>query len=259
MSARPDIWDKRHAAAFEDFDVARYYRHRPPYAAAAIAKLGALCAMPRVVLDLGAGTGFVARRVAPLVERVDAVDASAAMIAEGRREPGGADARINWVVAAAEDVRLAGPYGLATAGDSLHWMEWGSVLPRVAQALAADAYLAIVEITDDAWSHDDAVREVIKRYSVYGAGYQPVDLVKELDARALFRRAGAEVYRERFAQSQHDFIASFHARASLSVARIGQERAQAFDRELGEIIDRDADRYLTRDVTTSLVWGTPTS
>jgi SAM-dependent methyltransferase len=41
------------------------------------------------VLDVGCGTGDIARRLSPLVERVDAVDVSAAMIEHGRRQAGG--------------------------------------------------------------------------------------------------------------------------------------------------------------------------
>ncbi len=41
------------------------------------------------VLDVGCGTGDIARRLSPLVERVDAVDVSAAMIEQGRRQAGG--------------------------------------------------------------------------------------------------------------------------------------------------------------------------
>ena len=40
---------------------------------------------PRTVLDLGCGTGYLARPLAPLVDRVDAIDISAAMIEEGKR------------------------------------------------------------------------------------------------------------------------------------------------------------------------------
>ena len=43
-----------------------------------------------VVLDAGCGPGDLARPLAPLVGRVDAVDLSPRMIAEGRSREGGA-------------------------------------------------------------------------------------------------------------------------------------------------------------------------
>ncbi|MBV9278962.1 MAG: class I SAM-dependent methyltransferase, partial [Chloroflexi bacterium] len=54
---------------------------------------------PRVVLDAGCGTGDVARPLAPLVDRVDAVDISAGMIERGRRLPGGENPAITWICA----------------------------------------------------------------------------------------------------------------------------------------------------------------
>jgi 2-polyprenyl-3-methyl-5-hydroxy-6-metoxy-1,4-benzoquinol methylase len=70
---------------------------------------------PRTVLDIGTGTGAVARPLAPLVERVHAVDWSAAMIEEGRQLPGGDHPNLIWSVGPAETVALAPPYGLVTA------------------------------------------------------------------------------------------------------------------------------------------------
>ncbi|HUC24416.1 MAG TPA: class I SAM-dependent methyltransferase [Streptosporangiaceae bacterium] len=41
------------------------------------------------MLDIGAGDGALARPLAERVDRVDAVDVSAAMLAAGARQPGG--------------------------------------------------------------------------------------------------------------------------------------------------------------------------
>lgn len=60
------------------------------------------CAAPKpeeAVLDLAAGTGSVARHVAPMVGvegRVVAVDINRAMLAVGRTVPAPAGARIEW-------------------------------------------------------------------------------------------------------------------------------------------------------------------
>ena len=122
------------------------YPARPAYPSAVIALLADLVHdTPRVVLDIGCGTGELARRLALLVDRVDAVDFSAGMLDLGRRLSGGDVPTVNWIVGTAEDVALNGPYALITAGKSLHWMDWDVVLPRFARVLTTRGVLAIVD------------------------------------------------------------------------------------------------------------------
>lgn len=120
---------------FSDQEVARLYRHRAPYPPEVLATLRGLLVEPMTILDVGAGTGALARHMASFAKRVDAVDPSEAMIREGQRLPGGADERLNWIAGRLEDVRLSAPYGLITAGASLHWLDLDVALPRVRDAL----------------------------------------------------------------------------------------------------------------------------
>ena len=70
--------------------MARAYRHRPPYPDEVFGVLdGLITGRPRTVLDLGAGEGALARPLAGRADHVDALDISAAMVAEGRGRPGG--------------------------------------------------------------------------------------------------------------------------------------------------------------------------
>ena len=84
------------------------------------------------MLDLGAGEGALARPLAEMVDHVDAVDISAAMIDAGRDRPGGRQPNLRWIVGAAQDAPLGGPYALVTAGASMHWMPWPQTLTRLA-------------------------------------------------------------------------------------------------------------------------------
>jgi predicted RNA methylase len=96
---------------FTDATVARLYERRPPYPEGVFTALARRLVAPRTVLDAGAGTGALARRMT-FAERVDAIEPSAAMVAAGRQLPGGADARIRWIEGRAEEARLEPPYGL---------------------------------------------------------------------------------------------------------------------------------------------------
>ena len=67
---------------FTDPNVARAYRYRPEYPPDTFRILSDLIVGPPTVLDVGAGTGAIARGMVPFVDRVDAVDISTAMIDE---------------------------------------------------------------------------------------------------------------------------------------------------------------------------------
>jgi len=79
------------------------HRSRSPYPDAVFKLRQGRLVAPRTVLDAGAGTGALARKVTSFAERIDAVEPSAAMIAEGRDLPGGSDRRICWIAARAEE------------------------------------------------------------------------------------------------------------------------------------------------------------
>ena len=134
---------------------------------------GLITGEPRWVLDLGAGEGALARPLAARagqVDRVDAVEISAAMIETGRRRPGGDSARLRWLAGAAETVPLPGRYALVTAGASLHWMDWAPVLRRAGQAMTPGAELAIVELSYGRLPWHDELQKIIARHS-WATGY----------------------------------------------------------------------------------------
>lgn len=253
---RPDV-----AAVWEDRAVAASYRHRPTYPPEMFDILdGLVVDVPRAVLDLGCGTGFVARPLAPRVERVDAVDASAAMVAEGRRLPGGDHPGLRWTVGRAEDVPLHPPYALATAGESLHWMDWDVLLPRLAGALTPRGSLAILDLSvpaADQTLHAD-VTALIRRHTTYTEWRPDFDLVAYLERRGLFRREGrAETDAVRFRQPVDAYVESFHARASLSWPRMGPAAAAAFDADLRRIVLARVGETVELAVRGIVAWGRP--
>jgi len=257
--AKPAFLDGSQALAFADAGTAAAYRHRPGYPPELFGRLAAL--MPagnRTVLDLGCGTGFLARPLAEIARRVDAVDLSAEMIAAGRRLPGGDRPNLHWTVAAAE--RFASPhrYGLVTAGESLHWMDWEALLPRLRDRLEPDGWLAVVDLrpADEPWS--DAVRAAVVRHSVNAAERRRYDTARELAARGLFREHGrAATAPVRRVQSVDDYAESFHARSSLARSRLSAATALAFGQEVRDVFRRAGLAVVRQDWTAELVWGRP--
>jgi len=75
-----------------------------------------------VVVDVAAGTGIVSRALAPDVERVTAVDSTAAMVDEGRaRAEQGGLTNLEYVVASAEELPFPdGAFSLVVTRFSLH-------------------------------------------------------------------------------------------------------------------------------------------
>src|SRR5581483_9207425 len=138
-----------HAGRFQDQSVVDRYHLRPAYPPETFTILNELIVdKPRAVLDVGCGTGNVARPLTEYVEHIDAVDLSLPMLERARTLPGGDSPKVRWLHGRAEDVELEPPYALVTAGESVHWMEWGVVLPRFARLLTPRGMLAIIHFVD---------------------------------------------------------------------------------------------------------------
>ncbi len=255
---------------FRDADVAVAYRHRAPYPEETFTILERLVVEPRNVLDAGAGNGALARSMVRFARRVDAVDPSVAMIEEGRRLPGGEDPRLRWIVGTAEDAPLDPPYGLITAGSSLHWMDHARAMPRFAAALAPGAHLAILE-TDDGDLPLPEMLQIVQRYSELthhsdllhvlgaisrapGAGCRHDSdgiletggwFVKEGEQRtsAVTLRRGVEEYLE-----------YLHSTSTLARVRLG-DRADHFDQEVRDLFARNGVSVIERQVVGVVVWG----
>jgi SAM-dependent methyltransferase len=267
MRPKPDLYSSQYAEWFKDPDVIAAYPSRPPYARAAIDFLSELVTdRPRRALDIGCGTGDIARRLAPLVDRVDAVDFSVGMIESGRELPGGTASNVQWIVGPVEDVPLDPPYALVTAGESLHWMDWEIVLARLAEALSPNGFVAIVGRD---WEGPPAVRArirpVLMRHSAVRV-WQDVDLLSELQNRELFtlvgtRRFGPDPWQPTMGQ----YLESRHSQRSFARSAMGDTAARAFDTELRQVltdlcasgaIQCVSDR-LQLSVETTVAWGRP--
>jgi ubiquinone/menaquinone biosynthesis C-methylase UbiE len=248
------------AAAFRDSDVAHAYQHRPPYPPEVFDILEGLIAdRPGGVLDIGAGDGALARPLASRVDRVDALDISAAMLTAGARLPGGDGPNLRWLLGAAETAQLDGPYALVTAGASLHWMDWDVALARLATVMTDRAQLAIVDQSVQAAPWQDDIRQVIIRHS-RSRDYDPgFSLPDELSARGLLEITGSAATQPvQFRQPVADYIEQFHSTASLARLWMPAEESAAF----GHAVEHAVGRYATNGilemtVVATLTWGRP--
>lgn len=268
MQPKPKHWQPEYGAWFQDAGIVAAYPNRPPYPPETFVILTGLMAAdaPRAVLDVGCGTGDLARRLAPLVERVDAVDLSAGMIARGKGLPGGTDPHIRWMRAAAEDAPLTPPYALITAGESIHWMAWDALMPRLAAALAPGGALAIVERNWEGpptlWAR---MVPIFARYSA-NKDFRPSDVTAELEGRGLFRKTGERrTAPAPWRPTMEEYIACRHSQNGFSRERMAPGTAEAFDAAIrvalretiaaGDVTERDGRLELA--VTAMVVWGEP--
>jgi SAM-dependent methyltransferase len=249
-----------YASQFADPAVVAAYHHRPRYPSGVFSVLRDLLpAAPRTVLDLGCGTGDIARPLAEMVDAVDAVDRSPGMIERGRGLPGGDRPELTWILGEAEDVAWPRPsYGLVTAGESLHWMDWDRLLPRLSDLLAPDRYLALIGRNELPTPWHDDVLTLIQRYTT-NRDFQPYSVIAELEQRGLFEERGTQPTDPlRVRQSIQSYVESIHSRNGFSRDRMTTDAAAAFDRAVAQLLATHAPAgTLHFEVVGNVTWGRP--
>jgi ubiquinone/menaquinone biosynthesis C-methylase UbiE len=259
MNPKPSHLGLKYAEQFKDASVAEVYHHRPPYSAEAIRTLLELMIdEPRTLLDVGCGTGDLARRLASQVERVDAIDFSRAMLNKGRMLPGGDHPHLHWIYGRVEEVEIQSPYALITAGESLHWMEWHIVLPLFYRVLTPHGSLAIVGRGTESNPWDEELQTLIDRFST-NREYRRYNLIEELEQRHLFQKRGSiRTHAVPFVQSGEGYIHSIHSRNGFSRDRMDKEAARTFDEEVRKTLTPFLqDGLLKLSISSYVVWGMP--
>ncbi|MCL4265144.1 MAG: methyltransferase domain-containing protein [Anaerolineae bacterium] len=259
MQPKPKHLETAYAEQFKDASVVHAYHCRPPYPDAMFPFLAELVkGEPKIVLDVGCGLGNIARPLSRYVDRVDGVDFSEPMIAQGKQLPDGDAPNLYWICSPIENAALTPPYGLITAGQSLHWFDWPVALPRFAELLVPGGFLVIVNriFRQTAWS--TKLLQLIAQFST-NRDYQSYNLYDELGKRQLFSKQGEKMIEpQTFTQTIDDYIEAIHSSNGFSRDRMQPEKAQAFDDAVRELLWSyvGVKRFETA-VSTHIVWGFP--
>ncbi len=244
---------------FQDADVVRNYRYRQPYPPEVFDILESLLVEPRKVLDVGSGTGALTIGLARFAERVDAVDPSEAMHREARRKPGADSERIRWILGTAEQAPLDPPYGLVTAGASIHWMDPDVVMPRFREVLAPRGLLAMVNsegiYADEKW-HDELI-SIFRAFSPNSHHLSFAELVQSLETAGHFARDGQRAAPPvPYEQSVDDYMAMLASTSSLGRQTLGA-RADEFDRDARALFACHGLTTVRANLVAEVIWGRP--
>jgi len=258
VEPKPTHLGPTYASQFQEPGVAEAYVHRPPYPTETFELLEGLLVGPtRRILDLGAGTGDLARPLALRGYSVDAVDVSEPMVARGRTLPGGNAPSLRWRLARAEDVPPRPPYALVTAGQSWPWFAWDLVAAHCAAALDPGGVVALVERSLRPVPWDGALKALIAAHST-NRDFRDYDLEDELARRGVFEVLGRrETPHHAFDHTIDEFLDFLHSQNGLTRHRMGATAAP-FDAAVCDLLRRHVgDGGVRRFVGARVTWGRP--
>ena len=256
-----DYYARRRSEAFvfEDKDTVAAYRHRLPYDGEILGKLLGLMTGPhRRVLDVGCGTGEIARAVVGQVDQVDAVDPSAEMLDAARSSPGGEHPRLRWICSKIEAARIDPPYDLVVAGSSLHWIDCGVAMPILSRSLRSGGVMVLMGsgLHNSPW---------LKEQLGLTASYCPATaekphrpLVEDLEDRGLFETRGQASSAPVVYHRTVDEYVEAYTTVNVFRRNMDTDRHRRLLHELKELLaGYSKDGVLTIEAFCHLAWGVP--
>ncbi|HEY6600019.1 MAG TPA: class I SAM-dependent methyltransferase, partial [Pseudomonadales bacterium] len=246
-------------------EVASFYVHRPEYPQRIFEQLVELSPHRHGLLDLGCGTGKIARALAGSFASVTAVDASKEMLRVAATLQREETRNIRWIHGLAEAADLEGaPFDLVVAAASIHWMDHPVLFPRLASVVHAEHVFAVVDgdgAFEPPWQSewDEFLQRWI--YALTGESYEPARtdgpfMIRMTQYKDWIHVAGeTDVMSEPIVQIVDDFVACQHSRDTFAPSKLGALRGQ-FDVELASLLAPYAtDGSIRYRVRTRLTWG----
>jgi len=255
----------RPGQSFENSDVADHYQYRPDYPPALLRKLVELSPGKQRALDLGCGTGKVARRICHEFDTITAVDASCSMLGVGRRLQEKRSSNIEWLYGLAEETSFENKYfDLIIAASSIHWMDHSALFPHLRQHVKDDHLFAVVEgdsankpLWQDEW--DEFLRKWI--FELKGEVYEPKREDSEFAEwmtrhKKWLRIEGDTEFTQCFSQPVDHFVLCQYSRDTFARARLGS-RVDEFELDLRNVVEPFASStgLLTYNVKSTIEWG----
>jgi len=175
--------------AYHGSFTSRYGGLRPEPPAELIAVLGALAPAtpPRLVVDLGSGTGISARAWPAHADRVLGIEHNPEMLAAARAAP-----QVGYRHALAQETGLPDACAdVVTCAQSFHWMEHRSTIDEIARVLRPEGVFAAYDydwppLAD--WEADAAFLAVLEASGVDPARPEKARHTERLQASGRFRR-----------------------------------------------------------------------
>lgn len=259
MSKRPAHLTYDNASLFKGQGLVDVYHHRLPYPQETFQLLLDLIEDESPsVLDVGTGIGNLARPLTQIVDYVDAIDFSRAMIDRGQTLPNGNAPNLQWIYGRVEDVIPDKPYSLIVGGDSLHWMEWDVIFPKFADRLSSNGVVAIVGRSEKRREWEDDLLPVIQKYSNY-QDFERYDMIQLIQDMGHFELLG-DIYTPYYTsqQSVDDYVASWHSRGGLAADAMPPDHITEFDKQLRQLIaPYIQDGMLSLQTRARVTWGKP--
>jgi trans-aconitate methyltransferase len=178
-----------------------YAEFRPPYPHELLDLLASSSPGHGRLVDLGCGTGELARPLARAFDEVVAVDVEPDMIATGMaRAAQESIGNITWLAGKAETVGLApGSTDLITIGAAFHWMDRQLILEKARAALSRGGALAVVG-SNSPWTGKEPWQKLI------------VSVIEEFIGPR--RRAGQGVFRQ--PAEPHEVVMASHGYSNVA-------------------------------------------
>jgi SAM-dependent methyltransferase len=261
MSPRPP--EPTFGSGLYEGTAADYDRFRLPYAAGLVDLVRAELALngTSLLVDLGAGTGQLARTLRPFFKRVVAVDPEPDMVEYGRTRTEREDDGIEWRLARAEDVEFpSGSVDVVASGNAFHRFDRPVVAANATRWLSADGVIVLLWSDgplrrDEPWQLElsrvvDGWLERSGAGARIPAGWERKEYTDEIVLRdAGFARQVEHGVTVRHAWTVETIVGFLHATSFASRAAL-QEHVDAFDADIRDVLlGVDPSGIFSQDVT----------